>query len=181
MYLHLNWWASQTILPYIYSVISHTFLLQIRLQNRNASYARVMQKSIHFHSEKSLFTLIYKLTCLWICYAIRRVNCLYYYTLDVDVSSRTHVLSNQEISIELSYIIVSMQTYSTIIAFNIFIWVFSFLFPLNSFQIVLASCSFMASLFCSMLLRPDTGLKIFFFKNVLFIDIITSKDWLLLL
>ena len=30
-------------------------------------------------------------------------------------------------------------------------------------------------------LRPDTGLKIFFFKNVLFIDIITSKDWLLLL
>ena len=30
-------------------------------------------------------------------------------------------------------------------------------------------------------LRSDTGLKIFFFKNVLFIDIITSKDWLLLL
>ena len=61
-------------------------------------------------------------------------------------------LSNQEISIELSYIIVSMQTYFTIIAFNIFIWVFSFLFPLSYFQIVLASCSFMATLFCSMLL-----------------------------
>ena len=30
-------------------------------------------------------------------------------------------------------------------------------------------------------LRPDTGLKKIFFKNVLFIDIITSKDWLLLL
>ena len=30
-------------------------------------------------------------------------------------------------------------------------------------------------------LMPDTGLKMFFFKNVLFIDIITSKDWLLLL
>ena len=30
-------------------------------------------------------------------------------------------------------------------------------------------------------LRPDTGLKIFSFQKVLFIDIITSKDWLLLL
>ena len=29
--------------------------------------------------------------------------------------------------------------------------------------------------------KADTGLKFFFFKNVLFIDIITSKDWLLLL
>ena len=73
-------------------------------------------KMYNCHSEKSLFTLIYELTCLWICYAIRHVSCLDYYTLDVDVSSRTYVLSNQEISIELSYIIVSMQTYSTIIA-----------------------------------------------------------------
>ena len=48
------------------------------------------------------------------CYAIRRVSCLYYNT--IDVSSRTHILSNQEISIELSYILVSKQTYSTIIA-----------------------------------------------------------------
>ena len=30
-------------------------------------------------------------------------------------------------------------------------------------------------------LRPVTGLKKNFFKKVLFIDIITSKDWLLLL
>ena len=29
-------------------------------------------------------------------------------------------------------------------------------------------------------LRPDTGLKIVFFKNDFFIDIITSKDWSLL-
>ena len=34
---------------------------------------------------------------------------------------------------------------------------------------------------CFVLLRPDTGLKNIFVKNVLFIDIITSKDWLLLL
>ena len=30
-------------------------------------------------------------------------------------------------------------------------------------------------------IKADTGLKKFFLKNVLFIDIITSKDWLLLL
>ena len=35
--------------------------------------------------------------------------------------------------------------------------------------------------FISGRLRLDTDLKIFFFKNILFIDIITSKDWLLLL
>ena len=83
----------------------------------------VMPKCIHFSLWKITVYIDYELTCLWICYAIRRISCLYYYildvssrnTLDVDVSSRMHVLYNQEINIELSYIIVSMQTYSTIL------------------------------------------------------------------